>query len=638
MMDAAPPTNVIDFQAAYDGARERRRALMADEKRRKKAQRPRRRRQPPEGLDEAELKRWQAKEDLRIEDAKTFADQRRYESELVRERMESGFRLHVGRMVGQRWREGVHEKGLRSDAFGTAGKLFVSSCPRGGVMRASWDKALLDVQAKAKVLSLDFPYIEMNKTVLQWVRIDLDKEWPSVTDFKLDMLDLVGRRLPHAPNLVAGDLLPDGRFRNPQVYFALPPKMGVWNDPQDPRCDMERVRWFKGVSLGIVDACRDLGADPNAPVLTMRGKNPLSPMWHSFSMAPESFCDLREWSVWVDSRLDREKLVRSIFGERSGLDIEGSNGFFRALQKRAADLLRRWHFDRDPRYVGKAAGEIADALHVAMEPDALEAAAATKAAGKGKRSDRQVARTVAMVAEYAAAWWNPNRLDRTVSRGQLMHVTAGMRTVRERQQAGAEYASQTKAEATLEKLVEAWDSLAVETSEPSKAALAREAKVSRTTVHARWSDLNGVLEARKGCSVRCKEIRVPTSPLQSFSTGEADQDETGRSKPAICPASCAAEQTEPPAIALPVSHDGHPAVRTAPPREAGSNPWPLTVNAVRKPEPPQALAGATVTIWPEDLWGEDDEDQRILAEQEAFLAMADGTAACDDDPPWLAAA
>lgn len=613
-MDAKALDRLADFRGDYASARERRRALVADERRRKRAQGPRKPRLPPEGLDGEGLRRWQMTENLRIEDARRFADLHRFERDMVRERYEVGFRMQFARKVGRRWRENVFERGLRSESFGTAGKLFVASCRRGGELRSSWDKGTLDVQAKAKVLALDYPYVEMNKAVLQWARIDSDKEWPSVTAFKLDVLDLVGRRLPHAPNLVVGDLLPDGRFQNPQLYFALPPGSGVWNDPEDPRCDQERVRWFKGVSYGIVDACRDLGADPNAPVLTMRGKNPLSPLWHAFSMAPETFCDLKEWSVWVDSRLDREKLVRSIFAERSGLDIEGSNGFFRALQKRAAELLRRWHFDRDPRLLGKEPGAVADALHVAMEPEALEAAAAMKAAGGNKVSDRQVARTVAMVADYAAAWWNPDRLERAVNRGQLMHVVAGMRTVKERQQAAAEFASQVKAERTLERLVEAWDLLAVETAEPTKAALAREAGVSRPTVYARWSDLQAVLAAREGCKVRCKEIRIPSVPVLPEHRNQLQQDRAGPLQPTV--------QSAP--DASPVGLSATPPLRQAgQPRPSGHG----------KPSP----AAPLVLRWPEDGLGGDD-DERLIAEQEAFLALADDPRWLEDDPPWRHAA
>ncbi len=77
MMDAGSTSNVLDFTAAYQAARESRRALVAEERRQKQAQRPRRRRQPPEGLDDEGLRRWRMKEDLRIDDARKFAEQRR---------------------------------------------------------------------------------------------------------------------------------------------------------------------------------------------------------------------------------------------------------------------------------------------------------------------------------------------------------------------------------------------------------------------------------------------------------------------------------------------------------------------------------------------------------------------------------
>lgn len=97
----------------------------------------------PDGLDEAAQRAWRLKEQDRIDAARYFVEDRRFEAGLVKERLTEGFRMFSGRTVYGRWREGVREKGLRSEGFGLPGQMFVSTCRRGGNLRTSWDKANL---------------------------------------------------------------------------------------------------------------------------------------------------------------------------------------------------------------------------------------------------------------------------------------------------------------------------------------------------------------------------------------------------------------------------------------------------------------------------------------------------------------
>ena len=210
-----------------------------------------------------------------------------------------------------RWRQPFREKGLRSEWLGLPGKMFVAACRRGGKLRSSWDKANLAVEARSKLLALDLPYVEGNKEVLQFWRIDLDRSWPSVRHCIDDIEELVGWKIPHAPHLVVGDERPDGEFVRPHLIFMLPPGSGVWNDADDPRCRMRVVEFFQGVGYGLVDALRSLGADPVAPLLTLRTKNTLSPLWKSFSLNTGEFLSLTEWAGWVDTRVDRDTLIRT---------------------------------------------------------------------------------------------------------------------------------------------------------------------------------------------------------------------------------------------------------------------------------------------------------------------------------------
>jgi len=186
------------FQAEYTSARAARSAL---QKHRRKA---RKRKEMPEGLTEAEQRTWRLKEHMRIDDAKRFVENARFESSLVQERLREGFHMRFGRMVYGRWREDVREKDLRSNWLGLPGQMLVASCPKGGNLRMSWDKANLGVESRSKLLSLDLPYIEGNKEFLSFWRIDLDGTWSDIYAFRDDVRQLVGSKIPFAARLSYG--------------------------------------------------------------------------------------------------------------------------------------------------------------------------------------------------------------------------------------------------------------------------------------------------------------------------------------------------------------------------------------------------------------------------------------------------
>lgn len=630
------PDGAQAFEAAYNAARALRSQELADLREQRKRKKASRRRPMPEGLTEAEQRAWRLKEQDRFEAAQRFAENRRFEASLIKERLTEGFRMVGGRMVYGRWREGVHEKGLRSTQFGLPGMLFVAACRRGGDLRTSWDKANLGVESRSKLLSLDMPYVEGNKTFLAYWRIDLDHTWPDVRSFMADVDELVGWRIPFAPHLVAGDTLPDGRFVRPHLYFLLPPGEAVWNDPDDPRCNQRTVKFFEAIYLGIVDALRPLHADPGAPGTTLRGKNPLSPLSTGFVMNDSQFASMSEWAGWVDTNLNRETLVRQRAAEKASLTLEASNSLFTAVQREAYRILRRWYFDSDLK-LRATEGAIADSLHEVLEPIAQEMVASLP--GRRRISRRQVALLVSRVASYAAKSFDPEKLQRKgIVRKALLHVVDGLKTVRERQQVAAAYAAKEKAEKTLNKLIEAWDLLAVETTEITKSALARVAGVSRTTVQARWADLQAALEGRKGRPVRCIDKKlwtIPAVPEHTTSVGanaEARQDVAPQQSVTVGRPSGTAS-------AIPAGTALHV-------YGSASASTPVTPAVSRcDTSASRIVVRSTPSLWHEVSdtapWDDDDEtdDWAEIAAQEEFLAADMGRIGCDDpEPPddWLA--
>lgn len=437
---------------------------------------------------------------------KHFAEIAAFEREAVKERIESGFRHRFGMNVGGRWREPFVEPGLRSETLNSiAARYFVACVPAAGSLRSSMDKATLDVQTRSKLLSLDFPWIEANKKVMSVIRIDCDRVFASPGDCLAELCDLVGRRIPCLPHLVTGDLLPDGRFSRPHFYFLLPQGHAVWNDPSDPRCRMDIVKMFQAVSMGLVAALLEIGADPCAPTLTLRGKNPLSPYWHTISPNDTHWPTLSDYASWVDMTASREKLARRAAAIQTGDGIEGSNGYFNLLRREAFGILRQWHFDADPRGRG-ARGRIADELHQAL--------ATSIPASTSTMSERQTALLVAKVADYAAGAWDVTKIARPrKARGSLLHVTEGMTTVARRQAAGARHAAGIKATRSLDVLTDACGRLRQTGREITQATVAAEAGVHRRTASRRWAEVMEAVERRFGeCDIRCIDKKAASNP------------------------------------------------------------------------------------------------------------------------------
>ncbi|MBU2145850.1 MAG: hypothetical protein KKD02_05845 [Alphaproteobacteria bacterium] len=618
-----PASGEQAFKAAFVAARVARSSASAAKRKLKKRRRGRKPRRMPEGLTAAEQRTWRLKEQLRIEDAKKFVGSARFEAGLVKERLKLGFRLLTPKKIYGRWREDVYEKGLRSEPFGLPGKMFVAACRKGGKLRMSWDKANLAVESRYKLLSLDLPYIEGNTTFLGYWRIDLDETWPSVNAFMDDIRQLVGCKIPFAPHLVAGDALPDGRFERPHLYFLLPPGEAIWNNPDDRRCNMRTVKFFEAIYYGMVDALKSLKADPGAPATTQRGKNPLSPLATGFVMNNDEFMSMSDWAGWVDTSICREALVRQRAADKAGVVLETSNEIFTAIQKQSYAILRRWHFNRDLR-LRASEGTVADSLHQELEPVAQELVASLP--GRRRMSQKQVALLVSRVASYAAGAFDPEKLEKGIVRNALMHVVGHLPTVRERQQVAAGYASKVKAEATLQKLVDAWDTLAVESSEVSKSALAREASVSRPTVYARWAELQALLEERRGCKVRCIDKKPSALPAEIICIEMDGHDlvlaiaSPGNGE--IC--NVAADKTAEIDI---VAGRGCKAV----PR-ISLPPCPEVLPVGFTPTPEIGWTHGYVAEW--YVGSEDDLDAKILADQEAFLkADLASLPDWDDDEP-----
>lgn len=433
-----------------------------------------------------------------ITDPHSFAARRRQEGvELrheVRYRLENGYELPFDQHIAGRWRRAFVEDGLRSEDDPIL-KLFVTLVPRGGKARASNDKASLDIQSRSKLLTLDYPYIELNKEFLGAIRIDCDGVFTSPEHLIQSLVELVREgRIPCLPHVVVGDLFDDGTYHRPHLIFLLPPGNAVWKS-EDKRCRRDIVRLFLGVSNGLTKALLSIGADPGAPATTMRMKNPLSPIWHTLTPNRHSIPTLSEYANWVETGSSREALVRKAAAIQSGMGLKASNIAFNTLRERAVALLIEWHFAADVRMKGSKA-VLADHLHVALEGFARTM----------ELDDPRLSYVIAKVADRLAMDFDPVKLQGKKNRQRLLHVVEGMADVRDRQRAGAEYSQGVRRGRSLEKLIRAYSDIAERAETVSVEKLASRAGVSRATAYQHFATCQQI------CLGRCidKKLGVAT--------------------------------------------------------------------------------------------------------------------------------
>lgn len=420
-----------------------------------------------------------------------------------------GFRLKYGyhrddhAELSGHWVRPVSEEGLRSNTLGSkAAEMWPALVNKASTLRTNWGKSCLRILG-SKLLALDQPYVEGNRTMLGFIRIDTDRVWPSPYAAQLAFEEAArDGKIACAPHFLVGLQLRDGSFIRPHAIWLLPYGSAVLNKSDSDGFRRQPLDLFRKVYLGLCEALLDLGADPAAPATTQQVKNPLSPEWHTVCPQDHRFPSLSEHAEYVNTRTSREKLTRAAAEIQSGLGLTASNEAFNAMQDLAFKTMRQWHFDSDNLYwesmrSGNRKG-LVDRLHVVLEGIAVYSSGSRRQ----RRVDVSTALLRAKVADFTVYNWDHRRMQRPgVKNGRLKHVVAGMTMTEARQEAGR-YAASARADKTLETMVEAYDAMSVEMSDVSKKGLARLSGLGLTTVKRRWADMEAVISSRPGGAIR----------------------------------------------------------------------------------------------------------------------------------------
>ncbi|MDP2122005.1 MAG: hypothetical protein Q8K28_19060, partial [Hoeflea sp.] len=338
--------------------------------------------------------------------------------------------------------------------------------------------------AHFKVLGLDAPTVEGNKTLLGFLRLDTDLVWKS-TDHLLRALKKKVRRkkIKSLPNFIVGIRTEDGKLIRPHLIWLLPIDNGILN------IDNKFLRKFKAVYYGLCHALADLGADAQAPATSQMVKNPLSPLYYT-ECPSDAWPSLNDHASCLDMSLNRIKLVRENIATVTGETFRHSNEFFNGCLDAARTLMVRWHQDQDLLYTQAFANEDYDLLK-----NRLKQALSTLVVANGMKP-RSIEYARHKVVSWVVDTWDPTKIGGTAlaSPGRLSHIVSEIQGVRERQAVAGRYTAAKRAAESLTKLVTAWNQLIENANgEPSKSALATASGLSRQTVHNRFEDLQAAL-------------------------------------------------------------------------------------------------------------------------------------------------
>ncbi|MGO7338086.1 hypothetical protein [Rhizobium leguminosarum] len=339
--------------------------------------------------------------------------------------------------------------------------------------------------AHYKVIGLDAPTVEGNKTLLGFLRLDTDLTWRSVEHLMKELRNKVeDRKIRSLPNFIVGIKTDDGRLIRPHLIWLLPIDMGVLN------VDNKHLRLFKSVYYGLCHALADLGADPQAPATSQLTKNPLSPLYHTECPGDE-WPTLAEHASCLEMDRSRVQLIRESVATVTGETFRHSNEYLNGCIDAARGLMARWLEESEPVYV-----EAFDTNDYGLLIDRLQEALSTLVTCEGMRSSSmEYARY--KVATWTVQTWNPSKMSRSglQTRGRLGHIVEEIRGTRARQAVAGQYSAKVRADKTLGRLLEAWDRLFVN-GVPSKSALAKDSGLTRQTVHNRYDDLQAAITER----------------------------------------------------------------------------------------------------------------------------------------------
>lgn len=435
--------------------------------------------------------------------------------EAERDRVVNGLVWHGGTVAG-RFVKAFREHGLRSNGHVLLRRQ-VAMYPRRGYIATGRAKGGCR-PSPSKVLALDEPYGQANLRIRGTWRVDIDAVFRDMDHLRACLRE-AGLPDSHHPTLVVCDRdTPDGSIRKPHLWWQLPPGSEVWHDRTDSRCRRGPVELLKSVIAEVTERLVPYGADLGGLSNPHHGKLVTSPFWRVEVMNDAFLPSLSEWAELLDlsGRSAPAAVARRAAARQAGLTQGESNAVFDAARTAVVTRLREMDLARDPAYLAaleaRRRGDRGALFHLAF--DGL-CGPLVEAHGPKARA------VLESCARHVAGTWDPDRVRRPRAEIGAMAGTLDGMTTTQRRRAAARRTSAIRVDATRASLVAAAEAIVARGENLTKAGLAREAGVARSTVARHWDALS------RGCSVRSRDRVLSASAADRETIGASPSQVEG---------------------------------------------------------------------------------------------------------------
>jgi hypothetical protein len=216
----------------------------------------------------------------------------RLRQERIRKRIDQGFVYGPGVPAPKGAMIYGHyiERGLRSVTSGSPSlKLFAAALPKR--VTCGDDKGAVWIEP-SKVDACDRRMVTIDKVHLKVHIVDLDFLFAGEDDLLAKIASLIPDKKKR-PNILTGNIRPDGSIDGCHAAWLLPPGKSVWNDPTNPNCKPKPIEMYHTVHRGLIQLLLPIGADPGQLANPWKTKNPLS-TWNDTIIPNEHWNSLYE--------------------------------------------------------------------------------------------------------------------------------------------------------------------------------------------------------------------------------------------------------------------------------------------------------------------------------------------------------
>jgi hypothetical protein len=264
----------------------------------------------------------------------------------------------------------TEETGLRSRNGSLSTALFLSRLPAHHRLAYGNDKERLirsDMSVR-KIFILDMPYVELDRTRLAVLVVDLDTNWASEDALRAALLEILGPM--RMPNLIAYRWSEDGtEIESPHLLWLLPPGSEVGTGGKSRQAP---IHAFNKVQRALVSLLIPLGADIGHH--NPKVKNPLSPYW-SILIDDSAFLDLTQWKAFLPGNVSEDEMRRraAIHQVTEDGDLNESNRAWNTVITLIRAAIKKAVAEKSPAYAAAMAHQASfyDWLLSAIKADAI---------------------------------------------------------------------------------------------------------------------------------------------------------------------------------------------------------------------------------------------------------------------------